>query len=161
MHKYKRFHPNSSTSQHYNQPTYLVSNLLFFGRFKTSGEKMHSLNLLGSFALLLSSGCHAALTTVSDWGENPTGLTMAISVPATIAESPAIILAVRFPSINRRLFNIPHSNIGFSCTRAEEQVSSITSWRTTTRSPPKRDLLPSIPARLTTPTAGTWRLRPP
>ena len=52
-------------------------------------------NPLSSVGLLLAStGCHAALTTITGWGDNPTGLTMAISLPATLAEKPAIVLAV-------------------------------------------------------------------
>jgi acetylxylan esterase len=53
-------------------------------------------NLLysGLGLLLLSASSQAALTTVTNWGNNPTGLTMAISVPATVAQKPAIVLAL-------------------------------------------------------------------
>ncbi|KAH9883686.1 carbohydrate esterase family 1 protein [Xylariomycetidae sp. FL2044] len=37
---------------------------------------------------------YAALTTVSNWGENPTDLQMAVYLPATVAENPAVILAL-------------------------------------------------------------------
>ena len=52
-------------------------------------------SLNGIPLLLAASGCYAALTSVTNWGDNPTGLTMAVSLPATLAENPAIVLAVR------------------------------------------------------------------
>ena len=35
-----------------------------------------------------------ALTPVSNWGQNPTGLDLQIYVPAKLAAKPAVILAV-------------------------------------------------------------------
>ena len=56
---------------------------------------MRPISSASSFYLLLaSSGSHAALTAVTGWGDNPTGLSMAVSLPATLAEKPAIVLAV-------------------------------------------------------------------
>ena len=56
---------------------------------------MRPVNPLNSIGVLLAStGCHAALTTITGWGDNPTCLTMAGSLPATLAEKPAIVLAV-------------------------------------------------------------------
>lgn len=46
-------------------------------------------------ALLASAGSAlGALTQVSDFGTNPTNLQMYISVPAKVATSPAVIVAV-------------------------------------------------------------------
>ncbi|RYP93595.1 hypothetical protein DL770_000337 [Monosporascus sp. CRB-9-2] len=39
----------------------------------------------------LSSRAHAALTTVTGWGNNPTRLTLAVSLPAKVAERPAVL----------------------------------------------------------------------
>ncbi len=73
-------------------------------------------NLLGGFVLLLAASfSNARLTTVTDWGENPTGLTMSLSVPATVAESPAIILAASLPY--RKTPPYTHTdNVIISCT---------------------------------------------
>jgi acetylxylan esterase len=50
---------------------------------------------MSSLGLLLLSSCsYAALTTVTNWGNNPTGLTMAISLPARLAAKPAVIVAL-------------------------------------------------------------------
>ncbi|KAK2058212.1 PHB depolymerase family esterase [Colletotrichum caudatum] len=54
---------------------------------------MHLPSLLLSLLPLLSQA-EAALQRVNDWGANPTGLTMDISVPAKLAPNPAIILAL-------------------------------------------------------------------
>ena len=59
---------------------------------------MWSLLLLSSLgALLLPSGCNAALTTVTNWGTNPTKLVMEIYLPKKVAAKPAVVLAVRLP----------------------------------------------------------------
>ncbi|KAI1344495.1 carbohydrate esterase family 1 protein [Xylariaceae sp. FL0016] len=55
---------------------------------------MHQRMRLGLAAFFLASRCHAALTTVSDWGDNPTGLEMEIYLPTTLAENPAVVLAL-------------------------------------------------------------------
>ncbi|KAI1074013.1 carbohydrate esterase family 1 protein [Whalleya microplaca] len=47
-------------------------------------------------ALFMSLHSYAALTQVSDWGENPTNLEMAISLPSSLAEQPAIVLALHY-----------------------------------------------------------------
>ncbi|WQF86291.1 Putative esterase, PHB depolymerase, alpha/Beta hydrolase [Colletotrichum destructivum] len=54
---------------------------------------MHTLNLLLAVLPLLSQA-QAALQRVANFGFNPTGLTMEISVPPNPAPSPAIILAL-------------------------------------------------------------------
>ncbi len=46
---------------------------------------------------------NGALTPVTDFGSNPTGLTMGIYVPAKLATNPAIILAVGNSSHNQLL----------------------------------------------------------
>lgn len=52
------------------------------------------LQSLLAFVLLFSTA-NGALTPVTDFGSNPTGLKMSIYVPAKLATNPAIILAVR------------------------------------------------------------------
>jgi len=42
----------------------------------------------------LSFRADAALTTVTGWGDNPTRLTMAVSLPVKVAERPAVVLAL-------------------------------------------------------------------
>ncbi|KAK2048086.1 PHB depolymerase family esterase [Colletotrichum somersetense] len=54
---------------------------------------MHLPSLFLSLLPLLSQA-EAALQRVNEWGANPTGLTMDISVPANLAPNPAIILAL-------------------------------------------------------------------
>jgi hypothetical protein len=44
---------------------------------------------------ILLLAVNGALTPVTDFGSNPTGLTMSIYVPAKLATNPAVILAVR------------------------------------------------------------------
>lgn len=81
-------------------PLRLISKRLHCGLFckEHSRPTMWPLLLSSSLgALLLSSGCNAALTTVKNWGTNPTGLVMEIYLPKTVAASPAVILAVRCP----------------------------------------------------------------
>jgi acetylxylan esterase len=48
------------------------------------------------FAVLLSVGniATAQLTPVSDWGDNPTGLSLDAYIPSSLPESPAVILAL-------------------------------------------------------------------
>ncbi|KAI0165438.1 carbohydrate esterase family 1 protein [Hypoxylon sp. FL1284] len=57
---------------------------------------MHGISPSGSLAALLSlsATANAALTQVSNWGDNPTNLQMAVSMPSKLADKPAIILAM-------------------------------------------------------------------
>ncbi|KAI0007290.1 carbohydrate esterase family 1 protein [Xylariaceae sp. FL0662B] len=58
---------------------------------------MHPTMLFSSLAaLFLSSQSYAALTQVADWGENPTNLQMAVYLPSTLAENPAIVVALHY-----------------------------------------------------------------
>lgn len=52
--------------------------------------------LVGLAALFLSSTCNAALTTVSNFGNNPTNLEMQIYLPAKLATKPAVVVAVSY-----------------------------------------------------------------
>lgn len=52
------------------------------------------------YLLFLSCLIEAALVSVPDFGSNPTGLQMSIYVPAKLATSPAVILAVSDGEIN-------------------------------------------------------------
>ncbi|KAI0137110.1 Alpha/Beta hydrolase protein [Xylariales sp. AK1849] len=45
-------------------------------------------------ALFLSSGGNAALTTVTNWGANPTNLEMQIYLPAKLAANPPVVVAL-------------------------------------------------------------------
>ncbi|KAI1371240.1 carbohydrate esterase family 1 protein [Hypoxylon crocopeplum] len=58
---------------------------------------MRGITLSGILAAVLSSPTtYAALTQVTDWGENPTNLEMAVSMPSQLAEKPAIVLALHY-----------------------------------------------------------------
>ncbi|KAI0153199.1 carbohydrate esterase family 1 protein [Xylariaceae sp. FL1272] len=46
--------------------------------------------------LLLPWQSYAALTSVANWGDNPTNLAMSMYVPPTVAEHPAVVLALHF-----------------------------------------------------------------
>ncbi|KAI1207721.1 carbohydrate esterase family 1 protein [Annulohypoxylon truncatum] len=58
---------------------------------------MRGVEVTSALATLLSlSTTHAALTQVTDWGENPTSLDMQVYLPAKLAEKPAIVLALHY-----------------------------------------------------------------
>ncbi|KAI1634542.1 PHB depolymerase family esterase [Biscogniauxia mediterranea] len=57
---------------------------------------MKSINLTVVLAALIFSKSYAILTPVTDWGENPTNLDMALYVPPQVAENPAIVLALHY-----------------------------------------------------------------
>lgn len=46
-------------------------------------------------ALFYVGHATAGLTTITNWGDNPTGLNLQAYVPNKVASKPAIILAVR------------------------------------------------------------------
>lgn len=48
----------------------------------------------GLVAVILAPRCDAALTTVADFGDNPTNLEMQIYLPDNLAEKPAVVVAV-------------------------------------------------------------------
>ncbi|KZL80545.1 phb depolymerase family esterase [Colletotrichum incanum] len=98
----------------------------------TQKLKMHLLNVLLA-ALPLLSPAEAALQRVTNFGSNPTGLIMDISVPPNLTASPAIILALHpcggsgqgyasqadyiSPSNSKRTFLViyPSSTKDFNC----------------------------------------------
>jgi hypothetical protein len=55
---------------------------------------MKQFSVFGSLAALLFCGCNAALTTVTNWGNNPTNLEMQIYLPKTLAAKPPVVVAV-------------------------------------------------------------------
>lgn len=55
----------------------------------------YSATLLSTIAAICATA-NGALTTVTNFGSNPTNLQMNIWVPSTLATNPAIILAVSY-----------------------------------------------------------------
>ncbi|KAK4460910.1 Alpha/Beta hydrolase protein [Cladorrhinum samala] len=59
---------------------------------------LSALKALGVLALTIGGAAQDALTPVTNWGENPSGLELSVYVPPTLAPKPAIILALHFCS---------------------------------------------------------------
>lgn len=57
---------------------------------------MSALKALGVLALAVGAVAQGALTPVTSWGENPSGLQLSVYVPSTLVSNPAIILALHF-----------------------------------------------------------------
>lgn len=118
--------------------------------FQTSVD-MRGTIASGIFAALLSSSAttYAALTQVTGWGENPTNLQMAVSIPSKLAEKPAIVLAVSFNSFQMELRMLIRLK---SFIIAVELARRTTRWRTTISMPTPRVSLSCIlrPRRIAT-----------